>query len=869
MKKLTSDEIRDIWLDFFKKKGHFVEPSASLIPNNDPTLLWINAGVSALKKYFDGTMTAEHKRITNAQKCIRTNDIENVGHTSRHHTFFEMLGNFSIGDYFRKEVIPWAVELLTSQQYYGIDKDKLFITYYPDDKETHDLWVSLGIDETHLIASEDNFWEIGEGPCGPDTEIYFDRGEKYDPEHLGIKLIQEDIENDRYIELWNIVFSQFNSESGKKRKDYKPLPQKNIDTGAGLERFVCIMQDAETNFDTDLFLPVIKEIEKKAKYRYEGEHKISYRIVADHIRSITFALSDGASFSNEGRGYVLRRLLRRASRHLSKLGLETGELSKLVRVVSLIMSHFYPYLLDKQEQNVKSVLEEEEKFSSTLITGEKMLDEIIKKSPLKISAEDSFKLYDTYGLPFDITEEIANEKHIEIDKEGFNILLEKSKELARNSRKDEQSFALQEKDLLNFKTPSYFIYEDEIIQSEVIGLFVNGKKVDEINSSGEIALSKTNFYAEMGGEVADTGEVYNDSFKAKVTMVKKANHQQHLLHIEVVYGTVKLGDILTEKPDFETRKKVRKNHSATHLLQSALQSVLNDNVHQAGAYYDDKCLRLDFNYPKKLTEEELTKIERLVNEKIEEGLEVYCKIMKKDEALKLNAMHLFSEKYADDVRVIFMGDFSIEFCGGLHVSNTKDIQLFVIESETAISSGVRRIVAYTGNNALEYLKSKQQTLNEIASLVKLNSDKGVKEKVIDVLNELDNCKKTVKSLEDKIAHYKLDSLLSKIVSYEKYDLLAETLSDLSHQQEESIVRNLLSKNNKLIVFLAVKNGNKVDLIVARNDELKEIKAGKIIQAIAPLMNGRGGGKDDLAFGGASSIDLFDKAKEKLLEIIHG
>lgn len=862
MKKLTSDEIRDIWLDFFKKKGHFVEPSASLIPNNDPTLLWINAGVSALKKYFDGTMTAEHKRITNAQKCIRTNDIENVGHTSRHHTFFEMLGNFSIGDYFRKEVIPWAIELLTSQQYYGIDKDKLFITYYPDDKETHDLWVSLGIDETHLIASEDNFWEIGEGPCGPDTEIYFDRGEKYDPEHLGIKLIQEDIENDRYIELWNIVFSQFNSESGKKRKDYKPLPQKNIDTGAGLERFVCIMQDAETNFDTDLFLPVIKEIEKKAKYRYEGEHKISYRIVADHIRSITFALSDGASFSNEGRGYVLRRLLRRASRHLSKLGLETGELSKLVRVVSLTMSHFYPYLLDKQEQNVKSVLEEEEKFSSTLITGEKMLDEIIKKSPLKISAEDSFKLYDTYGLPFDITEEIANEKHIEIDKEGFNILLEKSKELARNSRKDEQSFALQEKDLLNFKTPSYFIYEDEIIQSEVIGLFVNGKKVDEINSSGEIALSKTNFYAEMGGEVADTGEVYNESFKAKVTMVKKANHQQHLLHIEVVYGTVKLGDILTEKPDFETRKKVRKNHSATHLLQSTLQSVLNDNVHQAGAYYDDKCLRLDFNYPKKLTEEELTKIERLVNEKIEEGLEVDCKIMKKDEALKLNAMHLFSEKYGDFVRVVSMGS-SLEFCGGTHVDNTAEINLFVIVSEESVAAGIRRITALTGMKAFEYLKEKQALINEAASLLKVNTDREVRGRILANNKETAQLKDQIKALREANTNALFAELESKMEKREKGSLLVCKLKGLTHEQEDSLAHKLIDKHKDLLLFLVVDNGQKADLVSARGEALSSLRAGQIMKEVSSLLSGRGGGRNDVAFGGTDNLSGFDQIKGHL------
>lgn len=867
MKKLSSDEIRDIWLNFFKEKGHYIEPSASLIPNNDPTLLWINAGVAALKKYFDGTLTPKHKRITNAQKCIRTNDIDNVGYTSRHHTFFEMLGDFSIGDYFRNEVIPWAFELLTSEKYYGLDKDKLYITYYPDDKETYNLWTSLGIRKENMVASSSNFWEIGEGPCGPDTEINYDRGEKYDPEHLGLKLLEEDLDNDRYIELWNIVFSQFNSEPGKKRSEYKLLPQKNIDTGAGLERFACIMQDVETNFDTDLFLPYIKEIEKKANQKYEGKAKLAYRVISDHIRSLTFALADGAMFSNEGRGYVLKRLLRRASRYAQTLGLQTGDLAKLVPVVCSNMSHFYPYLKEKEEKISKMILQEEEKFSFTLKTGEKLLSTYLEKNPNLLSAEDAFKLSDTYGFPFELSKEIAGEKGAKVDEEGYKVLLEKSKELARNSRKDEQSFALQEKDLLEFITPSTFTYEDEIIEGKVIGLFKDGKRVASLDSTGDIAFDKTNFYAEMGGEVADTGYLKNNNCEATVTMVKKANHGQHLLHVNVLYGEIKEGDILKEIPDFKNRDLVRKNHSATHLLQKALQDILGDDIHQEGAYYDDKLLRLDFNYPTKLSDDQLIEIEEEVNKKIMEALPVKTKVMSKEEALKLNAMHLFNEKYADRVRVVSIGDYSIEFCGGLHVSNSKDIQLFTIESEQAISSGVRRIVAYTSIYAYQYLKEKENVLNSIANLLKLNSTKGVKEKVKELLNTNDSNKKTIKSLEEKIANSKLDSIKSNIVEINGYSFLAMKLNDLTHQQEESIVSNLINTDKKLVLFFAVNQSSRYDLVVAKSKSANSLSAGKLMREISTILEGKGGGKDDIAFGGCSSISNFDKAVLKIKEYL--
>lgn len=435
MKKMTSQEIRNTWLNFFKERGHAIEPGASLIPHNDPSLLWINAGVAALKKYFDGSEIPECKRITNVQKCIRTNDIDNVGKTARHHTFFEMLGNFSIGDYFRNEIVPWAFEILTSEKYFGLNKERVYATYHPEDLETRALWIKAGMQEDHLIPLEGNYWQIGEGPCGPNTEVFFDRGEKYDPEHIGIDLLKNDMENDRYVEIWGIVFSQFNAVNGVERKDYKELPHKNIDTGAGLERFCCVLQETETNFETDLFYPIILKTQELCKKPYEGEYLMPYRVIADHVRACSFALADGELFSNEGRGYVLRRLLRRAMKYGQKLGFKEPFLYKLVPTVIEIMKDYYPYLIEKESFLMKIIKSEEEKFIKTLDSGEKILNEMIKGKSI-LSGEDAFKLYDTYGFPIDLTREICEENNVSVDLDKFNECLEKQKELARNSRKN-------------------------------------------------------------------------------------------------------------------------------------------------------------------------------------------------------------------------------------------------------------------------------------------------------------------------------------------------------------------------------------------------------------------------------------------------
>lgn len=849
---MTSDEIRDTWLKFFEKHNHYIEPSASLIPNNDPTLLWINAGVAALKKYFDGTLTPKHRRITNAQKCIRTNDIDNVGHTARHHTFFEMMGNFSIGDYFRNEVIPWAYELLTSEEYYGLDPHKLYVTYYPDDKETHDLWVKCGIPEENMVASVNNFWEIGEGPCGPDTEINYDRGEKWDPDHLGIKLLQDDLDNDRYIELWNIVFSQFNSMPGVDRKDYKQLPQKNIDTGSGLERLACIIQGTDTNFETDLFMPYIEAVSKIAKYPYDEEHKLAYRVIADHIRSITFALADGAVFSNDGRGYVLKRLLRRASRYAQTIGLPTGTLSSLVPVVTKNMEHFYPYLKEHEERTMKMISSEENKFANTLKTGEKYLNQYLSKDTDTLSAEDCFKLSDTYGFPFELTKEIAYDAGKKVDEEGYNALLAKAKELARTSRGERESFGLQSKDMLEFTLESEFTYESKDIDSKVIGLFIDGNKVDSISDEGDVCFEKCNFYALSGGQVSDTGFIKNESCEAEVTDVKIANHGQHLLHVKVLYGEISLNDVFTEKVDWERREKIKKNHSATHLLQKALQEIVSNDIHQEGAYYDDSLLRFDINYDSKMTDDQINAVEKRVNEKIFETLEVKTEILSKEEALKKNAMHLFSEKYGDKVRVVSMGDYSIEFCGGTHVNNTSEINCFAIVSEESVAAGVRRLTCYTSMKAYDFFKEKQSMINEAASLLKINSDKGVRNKLISTNETILELNNTIKALREENTNSLMKNLEDKIIENGDKKILVASLSSLTHEQIDSLAHKMIDKYKNLVLFFYVDNGKKKDLVSARGEALQQLRAGNMMKDVSKLLNGRGGGRNDVAFGGTEN-----------------
>ncbi|MFR8064246.1 alanine--tRNA ligase [Thomasclavelia spiroformis] len=865
MKQLTGNQVRKMFLDFFESKGHKVEPSHSLIPNDDPTLLWINAGVAALKKYFDGTIKPENPRITNAQKSIRTNDIENVGKTARHHTFFEMLGNFSIGDYFKKEAIDFAWELLTDEKWFAFDKDKLYITVHDHDEEAYNYWVDvIGVDPSHMLKTPGNFWEIGEGPCGPDSEIFYDRGEKYDPEGLGIKLFYEELENDRYIEIWNLVFSQYNSLEGVDRNDYEELPQKNIDTGMGLERITSIIQDGETNFDTDFFLPIIHEAEKLANVSYQ-ENKMAYRVIADHIRTVTFALADGALFDNAGRGYVLRRILRRAVRYGKQIGIEKAFMYNLVGVVSEIMKEFYDYLPEKVSYISDLVKKEEEAFHKTLSNGEKLLSGLIKKnSDGIISGKDAFKLYDTYGFPFELTLEIAQESNLKVDEEGFKEELKLQQMRSRGARVDNESMTSQKPDLMAFDLPSTFEYDPTNIRGVVIGLFKDGVKTDQLNDYGEIVFDVTTFYAEMGGQCADTGIVYNDECKAKVVNVLKAPNQQHLHFVELESGNIKVGDVLTLEIDKEKRGKITANHTATHILQAALKEVIGSHINQAGSYVDDSRLRFDFTHFEKITNEQLKAVEQKVNDVIFKGIDVEIANMSKEEALASGAMALFDEKYGDTVRVVSVGDYSKELCGGCHVTNSSNIGLFKIETEESVGSGIRRIEAVTGKVAYEALVLEKETVDTISSVLKLKNRKEVVNKVTSLTEELNAVKKEVEALNSKLNALNAANRMNDIQDINGVKVLFVE-EDMESNKAKQLAFDLRDKIDSGIVILVSKFEEKCSYFVGVSKDYvaSGIKAGDVVKKINAIVDGRGGGKPDFAQGGCPVNEKIDTIKDEL------
>ena len=862
MKYMSSQQVRETWLNFFKERGHMIEPGASLIPHNDPTLLWINAGVAALKKYFDGSEVPDCKRITNVQKCIRTNDIDNVGRTARHHTFFEMLGNFSIGDYFRKEIVAWAYELLTSNKYFGMDKDKLYVTYHPSDLETRDLWIKQGMNPEHLIPLEGNFWQIGEGPCGPNTEVFYDRGEKWDPEHKGVELLKQDLENDRYIEIWGIVFSQFNAVNGLKREDYKELPHKNIDTGAGLERICCVLQNTDTNFETDLFLPIIKDTEKIAKKPYEGEYLMPYRVIADHVRSCTFALADGANFSNEGRGYVLRRILRRAMRYAQKIGLYEPFLYKLVDSVVNAMHEFYPYLEEKKEYIKKVIKNEEERFLKTLISGENILNSYIKDKN-SLSGEEAFKLYDTFGFPIELTKEICFDNNVTVDLDGFNACLEKQKEMARNSRKNLESFNKQSKDLLEFNEASFYTYSDKEIKAKVIGLFKDGNKVDLIDDEGDLIFDNTNFYAEMGGQVADTGLIENEDASAEVTNVIKAPNKQHLHHVKMQYGSIKKGDTFTLKVNHKKHLSIEKNHSATHLLQSALIKVLGDECKQKGSFVNENYLRFDFSFLRKIDEIELKKIERLVNEYIEKGIEEKTLILPIEEANKVGAISLFDEKYGDEVRVVTFGDVSKEFCGGTHVRNSSEIGLFKIVSESSISSGVRRIEAKTSLAAYEDFKNREERLSETKKILDANLDSDISLKISNLKENSAELELKIKKLTTELAKIKSEKIIDEI---KKDKFIVTYVPDFNREGIFSLYDIIKTKVDSYIVAIIGKEDDRLPLIVgvSADNVAKGIFAGAVVKKITSILGGNGGGRKDMAQGSVLNLDKLSSINKNII-----
>ena len=853
MKMLTSVEIRNIWLNFFKERGHMIEPGASLVPHNDPTLLWINSGVAALKKYFDGSEIPASRRITNVQKSIRTNDIENVGKTARHHTFFEMLGNFSIGDYFRNEVIPWAYEILTNEKYFGLDKDKIYVTYNPIDEDTKKLWIKCGLPESHLISLETNYWQIGEGPCGPNTEVFFDRGEKYDPENLGIKLLTDEIENDRYIEIWGIVFSQYNAVNGVDRKDYKELPSKNIDTGAGLERICCIIQGTETNFETDLFMPIIKEAEKYSEVKYEN-NKTAYRVISDHIRSCVFALADGAIFSNEGRGYVLRRLLRRAMRYGRKIGFNKPFLYNLVDITIKNMQDFYPYLITKKEKLEKTILDEENKFLRTLNSGEDVLNEMIKKNG-KLTGADAFKLYDTFGFPFELTEEIALENGLSINKEEFDNLMKEQKERARASRVVIESMNKQSKDLLDCVVESKFDYNSTKLESKAVALFKDGVKVNSISDEGYVMFENTPLYAEMGGQVSDIGTVSNSNFSANVEGVSIAPNKQNLHKISVNAGELKVGDIVTLEVDEIRRHNIEANHSATHLLHKALKIVLGGEVTQKGSFVCEDYLRFDFNYNNKLTPNQLNEIENIVNEFINNSIKEETLVLPIEEAVKTGAEHEFNEKYGDFVRVVTFGETSKEFCGGTHVKNTRDIGIFMITSEESISAGVRRIEATTGFAAYKNIKALQEKYNKINSIIGSKSVTETIDKVNTTLNEKANLIAKNNELTSKLSVLEANEIIKNSAELKDFSILVEYLKDASREMMVSILDIVKQKMNGkyLIVFIGQEANGSYPIVISGSKDNGQ-NGNLILRGLNEKFTTSGGGRPDFVNGVIKSND---------------
>lgn len=856
MHQLSSAQIRQMWLDFWKSKGHAVEPSANLVPVNDPTLLWINSGVATLKKYFDGSVIPDNPRITNAQKSIRTNDIENVGKTARHHTMFEMLGNFSIGDYFRDEAIEWGFELLTSPKWFGFPKEKLYMTYYPDDKDSYNRWISLGVEPSHLIPLEDNFWEIGAGPSGPDTEIFFDRGTEFDPENIGVRLLEEDIENDRYIEIWNIVLSQFNADPEVPRSEYKELPNKNIDTGAGLERLVAVMQGAKTNFETDLFMPIIKEVEKLSGQTYDQDgDNMSFKVIADHIRALSFAIGDGALPGNEGRGYVLRRLLRRAVMHGRKLGIKETFLYKLVQTVGEIMASYYPEILEKRDFIEKIVKREEETFARTIDAGSGHLDQLLAQ--LKEAGKDTlegkniFKLYDTYGFPVELTEEMAEEAGYKIDHDGFKAAMKEQQDRARAAVVKGGSMGMQNETLAGITESSTFLYETETVDARLAVIIVDNER-SEVVSEGQALLvfDQTPFYAEMGGQVADRGVIKNANgdIVARVIDVQKAPNGQ-ALHTVDVLASLALDTVYTLDIDHKRRYAVEKNHTATHLLHAALHNIIGEHATQAGSLNEEEFLRFDFTHFEAVTVDELRRIEEEVNQQIWKALAITTTETDVETAKSMGAMALFGEKYGKTVRVVQIGDYSVELCGGTHLNNTSEIGLFKILKEEGIGSGTRRILAVTGQQAFESFRKQEDALKEIAHILKAPQMDQVPAKVVSLSEQLRDLQKENAELKEKAAAAQAGDVFKEVKEVNSLRYIASQVSVSDAGALRTFADNWKQKDYSEVLVLVAAIGEKVNVLVASKS--KEVHAGNMIKVLAPIVSGRGGGKPDMAMAGGS------------------
>lgn len=874
MKKLTSSQVRQMFLDFFKEHGHMVLKSASLIPQDDPTLLWINSGVATMKKYFDGSVVPKNHRITSSQKSIRTNDIENVGKTARHQTFFEMLGNFSVGDYFKEEVIPWAWEFLTSDKWLGLDPDKLYVTVYPKDTDAYRLWHEVvGLPESHIVQLEDNFWDIGEGPCGPDSEIFYDRGQENndvaedDPENF------PGGENARYLEIWNIVFSQYNHLANGK---YVDQPHKNIDTGMGLERVVSVIQDAPTNFETDLFMPIIKQTEKLSdgkQYNKVAEDDVAFKIIADHVRAVSFAIADGALPSNSGRGYVLRRLIRRADLNGKRLGIKGAFLYKLVGVVGEIMKSHYPEVVDQQAFVEKVIKNEEDRFQETLSSGLNLLDSLISDAKsakaTKLSGKDAFKLFDTYGFPYELTFEAAQDAGLAVDKEEFDAEMKAQKDRARKARGNLQSMGSQDITLMNIKDESVFEYHQlQEDHAKLLDIVVDDKLVDQVNGEqATLIFDKTPFYAERGGQVADHGEIFNQAGElvAHVIDVQHAPNDQNLHFVELILPMQK-GEEYVLKVDEQRRRGLKHNHTATHLLHAALRQVLGTHTHQAGSLVEPDYLRFDFTSLEPMTKREIATVERLVNEKIWAEIPVKTTITDQETGLKMGALALFGEKYHEKVRVVQINDFSIEFCGGTHCENTDQIGMLKIVSESAIGAGMRRIVAVTGQQAYEYAVKHDEILKEIQDEVKATKVDDIQNKVVALEDALREEQKTVEQLKSQINQAKASDLTDDIKDINGLKVIAKIVDVDGMNDLRELSDNWKTQNLSDVLILGTTVAGKANMLISLNDKAIKAghKAGDLIKIAAPIFGGGGGGRPNMAQAGGKNPAGLAQALETVL-----
>ncbi|GAA0124169.1 alanine--tRNA ligase [Clostridium sp. CTA-19] len=875
MKNMTVNEIRESYLSFFEGKEHLRLESFPLVPKSDKSLLLINAGMAPLKPYFTGIQTPPSTRVTTCQKCIRTGDIENVGKTSRHGTFFEMLGNFSFGDYFKGEVIPWAWEYIT--EVLQIPKDRLYVTIHLNDDEAFEIWTSkTDVDPSRIFRlGADNFWEIGVGPCGPSSEIHFDRN----PELGQVKNAEEFVtasDNDRIVEFWNLVFTQFDKDEDG---NYNKLDHPNIDTGMGLERIATIMQGVDNIFEIDTMKAILDRVCEMSnrKYKENAQEDISIRIITDHVRSVTFMISDGVLPSNEGRGYVLRRLLRRAARHGRLLGIKDIFLSELCDVVIENSKDEYKELEKKADYIKKVIKLEEERFSETIDSGMDILKSYIEKLEKNneniLKGEKAFKLYDTYGFPIELTEEILDEKNLKVDIDGFNKEMQSQRERARNARGDSNYMGNEElitnKIDKDIKT-SFVGYNKLIDESEVVVLINDNEFVSSLEKGdkGVIVTTETPFYAEMGGQVGDKGAITCENFKAIVYDCKK-NISGKILHfVKVTEGEISVGNKVKLSVDKERRNKICKNHTATHMLHEALKEVLGDHVNQSGSYVDDGRLRFDFTHFSAMTTDEIKKVENKLNEEIMKVYNVCTDVMTIEEAKQSGAVALFDDKYSEDVRVVSVGKFSKELCGGTHVKNSGEIGLFKILSENGVAAGVRRIEATTGEESVKFVEEKNELLKDVASMLKC-TEKDLLNKVQGLLQEIKEKEKEVQGLKNKLSSGLEDELLNLVEEFNGVKTLVTAVKDIDGDGLRSLADKLRDKLQSGVVVLGSVSNDKVQFVAMATKDVTSngIHCGKIIKEAATVAGGGGGGRPDMAQAGGKLPEKLDEAINKAKAVI--